>query len=78
MQLTLLESDRSFLRSSECAALSIVAHLAIVWAAMASTNGSFRLPTSERDARLMGTAARSRPRLGEGGQSPVSFQSTPR
>jgi len=53
MQLTLLESDRSFLRSSECAALSIVAHLAIVWAAMASTNGSFRLPTSERDARLM-------------------------
>ena len=53
MQLTLLESDRSFLRSSECAALSIVAHLAIVWAAMASTSGSFRLPTTERDARLM-------------------------
>jgi TonB family protein len=53
MQLTLLESDRSFLRSSECAALSIVAHLALVWAVMASTDGSFRLPTSERDARLM-------------------------
>ena len=53
MQLTLLESDRSFLRSSECAALSIVAHLAIVWAVMAATDGSFRLPTTERDARLM-------------------------
>ena len=53
MQLTLLESDRSFLRSSECAALSIVAHLALVWVAMAATSGSFRLPTTERDARLM-------------------------
>ena len=53
MQLTLLESDRSFLRSSECAALSIVAHLVLVWAVMASTDGSFRLPTTEREVRLM-------------------------
>jgi len=53
MQLTLLESDRSFLRSAECAALSIVAHLGIIWAAMTATDGGFHLPVTERDARLM-------------------------
>ena len=53
MQLTLLESDRSFLRAAECAALSIVAHLGIIWAAMTATNGGFHLPVTERDARLM-------------------------
>lgn len=53
MQLTLLESDRSFLRSAECAALSIVAHLALVWAIVAAPGNRFVLPTSEREARLM-------------------------
>src|SRR6476619_2268384 len=53
MQLTLLESDRSFLRSAECAALSIVAHVGVIWAAMTATDGGFHLPVTERDARLM-------------------------
>jgi TonB family protein len=53
MQLTLLESDRSFLRAAECAALSIVAHLGLVWAVATGTDGRFDLPTTERDARLM-------------------------
>jgi TonB family protein len=52
MQLTLFESDRSFLRSAECVALSIVAHLAVVWLAVASTTGGRLLPTTERDARV--------------------------
>jgi TonB family protein len=53
MQLTLLESDRSFLRSAECAALSIVAHLALVWAILAAPGNRFVLPTTEREVRLM-------------------------
>jgi TonB family protein len=53
MQLTLLESDRSFLRSAECAALSIVAHLALVWAILAAPGNRFTLPTTEREVRLM-------------------------
>lgn len=53
MQLTLIESDRNFLRSAECAALSIVAHLTLVWAIVASPGHRFVLPTTERDARLM-------------------------
>jgi TonB family protein len=52
MQLTLLESDRSFLRSAECIALSIVAHLTVVWLAVASTTGGRLLPETERDARV--------------------------
>ena len=52
MQLTLLESDRSFLRSAECAALSIVAHLALIWVVLAAGQGGFRLPVTERDARV--------------------------
>jgi TonB family protein len=53
MQLTLLESDRNFLRSAECAALSIMAHIGVIWVAMAATAGDFRLPTTERDARRL-------------------------
>jgi len=53
MQLTLIESDRSFLRSAECAALSIVAHAALVWAIVAAPGHRFVLPTTERDARLL-------------------------
>jgi TonB family protein len=53
MQLTLIESDRSFLRSAECAALSIVAHGALVWVLLASPGHRFVLPATERDARLM-------------------------
>ena len=53
MQLTLLESDRSFLRSAECAALSILAHLALVWAILAAPGNRFVLPTTEREVRHM-------------------------
>src|SRR4051812_2373660 len=48
MQITLLESDRSFLRSAECAALSIVAHAGLVWVAAVGTVDGTRLPTDER------------------------------
>ena len=52
MHLTLLESDRSFLRSTECAVVSIVAHLALVWVVVGATDGGFKLPTDEREARV--------------------------
>jgi hypothetical protein len=52
MRLTLLESDRSFLRSAECAALSIVAHAGVAWLAVAATAGGRELPTDEREARV--------------------------
>lgn len=52
MQLTLLESDRSFLRSAECAALSIIAHGALAWVVLAGGEGGFKLPETERDARV--------------------------
>ena len=60
MQLTLLESDRSFLRSAECAALSIVAHLGIVWASMAATGGGFH-PSRHRAGRPPHVPAPARP-----------------
>jgi TonB family protein len=52
MHLTLLESDRSFLHSAECAVVSIVAHVAVVWYAIAATAGGGGLPTDEREARV--------------------------
>jgi Gram-negative bacterial TonB protein C-terminal len=53
MQLTLLESDRSFFRTAEYAAVSIVAHLGLVWVVVATATGTFRLPTNEREARVL-------------------------
>ena len=52
MRLTLLESDRSFLRSAECATLSILAHVGVVWLAVAVTDGGSQLPTDAREARV--------------------------
>src|SRR5438270_202165 len=52
MRLTLLESDRSFLRSAECAFLSILAHAGFVWLAVAATGSGGRIPTDEREARV--------------------------
>ena len=51
MHLTLLESDRSFLRSAECASLSILAHAGLVWLAVGATVGGRLLPADEREAR---------------------------
>jgi TonB family protein len=52
MRLTLLESDRSFLRSAEWASLSIVAHVGLVWLAVGVTAGGRQFPTDEREARV--------------------------
>ena len=40
MRPNLLESDRSFLRSAECAFASILAHAGLVWLAAGMTEGS--------------------------------------
>jgi TonB family protein len=52
MHPTLLESDRSFFQSAECAFVSIVAHVAVVWIVVGATDGGIVLPTTERDARV--------------------------
>jgi Gram-negative bacterial TonB protein C-terminal len=52
MHLTLLESGRSFLQTAECAVLSIVAHAAVTWFAVSATDNGFKLPASEREARV--------------------------
>lgn len=52
MGTTLLESNRSFFQSAECALVSIVAHVALVWVAVGVTDGGTLLPTNEREARV--------------------------
>jgi hypothetical protein len=52
MRPTLLESDRSFFQSAECALVSIVAHVAVVWIVFGATDGGIVLPATERDARV--------------------------
>jgi TonB family protein len=53
MNLILLESDRSSFRTAEYATVSIVAHLGLVWVVLATATGTFRLPTNEREARVL-------------------------
>jgi len=53
MHLTLLESGRSLLQTAECAALSIVAHAALTWFAVSATDQGFKLPATEREARVL-------------------------
>jgi TonB-like protein len=53
MQLTLLESDRRFFRTAEYATVSIVAHLGLLWIVATTSTGTFRLPTDEREARVL-------------------------
>ena len=52
MRLTLLESDRSFFQTAECALVSILAHAGLVWFALGVTEGGRQLPTNEREARV--------------------------
>jgi TonB family protein len=52
MHLTLLESDRNFFRTAECAFASILAHAGLVWLAVGMNEGGRRLPTDEREARV--------------------------
>src|SRR5215207_3285869 len=51
MHLTLLESDQSFLRSAECASVSLLAHVGLLWLAVGVTAGGRELPADEREAR---------------------------
>jgi TonB family protein len=52
MRLTLVESDRRFIQTAECAALSIVAHGALIWGAVTLTQGGTVLPQTPREARV--------------------------
>jgi TonB family protein len=52
MRLTLLESDRSFFQTAECAFVSILAHAGLVWFALSATEGGRQIPTDEREARV--------------------------
>jgi TonB family protein len=52
MNLTLLESDRTFFHSAEWACVSILAHAGIVWYAVAATAGGRQMPVDEREARV--------------------------
>src|SRR3954454_10055729 len=52
MRLTLLESNRSFLQVAECACLSVLVHLALIWFAVSASQGGRQLPANEREARV--------------------------
>lgn len=53
MRLTLLESDRHFFQTAECALVSIVAHAGLVWVLVDANVGGWQLPTDEREARVV-------------------------
>jgi TonB family protein len=52
MRLTLLESDRNFFQTAECALVSILAHAGLVWFAVGVSQGGRQIPTNEREARV--------------------------
>jgi TonB family protein len=52
MRVTLVESNRSFFQTAECAMLSIVAHAAVIWVGVLATEGGRQLPVDEREARV--------------------------
>ena len=52
MRLTLLESDRSFLQSAECASAAILVHAGLVLFAFSATHGGRQIPTDQREARV--------------------------
>jgi TonB family protein len=53
MRLTLLESDRHFFQTAECALVSILAHVAVVWVMVDGSLGGWQLPRNEREARVV-------------------------
>jgi TonB family protein len=53
VRLTLLESNRNFLQSTECALLSFLAHAGLVWCAVFSTADGRQMPEDEREARAL-------------------------
>jgi TonB family protein len=48
----LLESERNFFQSAECAFISILAHAGLVCFAVGLTEGGRQIPTDEREARV--------------------------
>jgi TonB family protein len=52
MRLTLLESDRSFFQVAECAFVSVLAHVGLVYLVVSATEGGGQLPSDEREARV--------------------------
>lgn len=52
MHSTLLESDRRFFQSAECAFVSILAHAGVIGLCVAATQGGRQLPSDEREARV--------------------------
>jgi len=52
MRTILLESGRKFLQSAECAFVSTLAHVVVVWLALSLTAGGSQMPADEREARL--------------------------
>jgi TonB family protein len=52
MRLTLLESDRNFFHPTNCALLSTLAHVGLVWFVVGATVGGRQIPTDEREARV--------------------------
>ena len=52
MHPTLPHSDRSFMRSAECAFASLLAHGGLVWLVVGVTAGGPQIPTDEREARV--------------------------
>ena len=52
MRLTLLESHRSLLQTTECTVASLLAHAGVIVLAAAATAGGRQLPDDEREARV--------------------------
>lgn len=52
MHLTLPESGRSFFQTTECALVSVLAHVGLVWCTLSVLEGGRRLPADEREARV--------------------------
>jgi len=52
MELTLLESDRSFFRSAEWVVVSVAAHFGVLGMLLSATADGTKLPVTERDARV--------------------------
>src|SRR5262245_52081210 len=52
MRFTPLESGRSFIQTTECAMVSVVAHGMIAWLATGLLASGWQAPADERDARL--------------------------
>ena len=52
MRLTLLESNRTLLSTTQSACVSLLLHSGLVWFALSATDGGRRIPTNEREARV--------------------------